>query len=337
MPLKFSRNYKLLVDTVNATLNGFTGPTVPAAATSATTIDSSTSSIEITPPFTVEFNVTRTNQAPVNNATITVYNLALATRTLIRKDWPDTTYRPIELWAGYGDGLPTPEELIYGPNASVQSQRFFPRIFRGNVVRAYSFRQGNIVKTVLECQDGGYNSANATFAASYAAGTPYVQIIQDMINAMPFTNIGAIDDFPGSLLKGEAFSGDPNTLLRNLLTQFGGLFFIDNELGYALLPGSYVNLGNVQTISDNNGILGVPIKALGYVDVEMIFEPGVTIGQQINLKTTTVPYYNGQYTVCGISHKGLISGSICGDLVTKLTLNNLAANSVPVQPWSNAS
>jgi hypothetical protein len=249
----------------------------------------------------------------------------------------------VELWAGYSSGQLTAEEIIANPNANSSSltgpstAQIFPRIFRGNVVRAYSERQGVVFRTILECQDGGFNYATATFNAAFASGTPYVQIMEAFINAMPFCTIGAIDNFPGALQKGESFSGDPNKLLQDMVSQFGGSVYIDKELVYALLPGNYVNVAPPLTLSDANGLIGVPVKATTYVDVELMFEPGVTIGQRVNLQTTTVPYYNGIYTVCGISHKGIISPTVCGSLTTKLTLNNLAANSVAVQPWNSAA
>lgn len=331
MPLKFKRNYRLLLNTINQTLDTFKHYDVPAG------FSIQNKSIQINPPFTIDLDVTRTKEAMVNTALITVYNLNEQTRTLIRKDGFDFEYRPIELWAGYSDGVPSPEELLAGPNANTQSQQIFPRIFRGNITRAYSYRQGPNFITKFECLDGGVNYAGKSFEASYDAGTPYSEIIEDMINAMPFCRIGAIDDFPGVLVKGETFSGSAEDELGKLLTQFGGYFFKDGERVSALLPGNFVSYGEERVLSNANGIIGVPIKAANYVEVEMLFEPNVTVGQRIKLVTSKAKYYNGSYFVCGISHKGTISPTVCGTLTTKLTLNALANGALGVLPWSKAS
>lgn len=331
MPLKFKRNYRLLVNTINQTLDTFKHYDV-AAGVSVTN-----KSIQINPPFSIDFDVTRTKESMVNTMKLTVFNLTEHTRTLIRKDGFDFEYRPIELWAGYADGTPSEEDILSGPNASIQSHQTFPRIFRGNVTRAYSYRQGPNFLTQFECLDGGVNFPGKSFEASYEAGTPYIEIIEDMINAIPFCRIGAIDDFPGVLVKGETFTGNAKHELGKLLTQFGGYYFIDGGRVSALLPGNFVSYGEERVLSDANGIIGVPIKAENYVEVEMIFEPNVTVGQKIKLVTSTAKYYTGSYIVCGISHKGMISPTICGSLTTKLTLNSLANGAKPVQPWSKAS
>lgn len=315
MPLKFRRNFKLLVDTQNASLNAAVG-----ASNLGSTLQQ-ISSLEITPPFTIEFDVVRQNLASVNTAFITVYNLGLNTRTLIRKDiWETDIYRPIELWAGYGDGQPPVLESINNPNAASDARQTFPRIFQGNVTRAYSYRQGVNFLTRLECQDAGFAAVNADVNFSYAAGTPILQIIEDLINAMPNVTIGAIGDFPGTLARGISVIGDPK---ERLLEISGGRFFIDNERGYTLQDNEYLDSGAVPLITDDNGIIGVPQKELTLVKLDLIFEPGISVYQKIQLRTSTVPYYNGFYIVKGVSHKGMISQSVCGAVVTSLILDNL--------------
>ena len=311
MALKFLRNYRLLVDTNNSS---FVGPSLPGSQTSI-------NSIEITPPFTIDFSVVRQNLASVNTAEITVYNLGLNTRTLIRKDvWHTDIYRPIELWAGYGSGEAPALESIANPNASNAARQLFPRIFRGNVKRAYSFRQGTNFLTKMECYDGGFASMNSDFSASYAAGTPRLKIIEDLINAMPTINIGAIGSFPGTISRGISLVGNPQDRLQEFT---GGKFFIDNERGYCLNNDEYLSNPAVPVITDDNGIIGIPTKDTTLVRMEMLFEPGIMIEQKIELRTRTVPYYNGFYIVKGITHRGMISPAVCGNVTTSLILDNL--------------
>ena len=52
----------------------------------------------------------------------------------------------------------------------------------------------------------------------------------------------------------------------------------------------------------------------------MLFEPRLTLGQIINLQSTTNKQYNGLYKVVGFTHRGTISPAVCGDLRTTVNL-----------------
>lgn len=327
MPLKFKRNYKLLVDTVNANLNGVLA--VVGGVDLRSDLDK-ISSLQIEPPFTVEFDVTRADLATASTASITIYNLGLNTRTLIRKDyWATDEYRPVELWAGYGDGQVTGLQAIVNPNSSNIPVEPFPKIFQGNVTRAYSYRQGVNFLTKLECQDAGFAIVNGDFNRTYGPGTPYKQIIFDAINALPHITLGAVGDFPGVTPREITYCKNPTDLLEELT---GGNFFVDGEKGYALNPNEYLLNATVPVISDANGLLGVPIKEKSRVHLQMLFEPGIIVGQKIQLITSTVPYYNGLYTVKGLSHRGIISPAVCGSVTTGLILDTLDPTAKLVAP-----
>lgn len=313
MPIKYRRNYRLLVDTLNASI---VGPRVPTN----NPLDS-VNSLEITPPITLEFNIVRQNLASVNEAQFTLYNLNVGKRTLIRKDiWQTDVYRPVELWAGYGDALPAAIEQINNPNLSNLSRQNFPRIFRGNVTRAYSYRNGVDFLTKLECQDAGWAGVNADFNSTYAAGTPIFQIIEDLIASMPTIRIGAIGSFPGTLARSMAIAGNPKDILVQLTR---GNFWIDNERAFCLGPNEYLAATTVPVLDDSHGIIGVPQKQTTLVTMDLLFEPGLFVNQKVELRTRTVPYYNGLYVVKGITHKGIISESVCGSAITSLILDNL--------------
>ncbi len=51
----------------------------------------------------------------------------------------------------------------------------------------------------------------------------------------------------------------------------------------------------------------------------MIFEPRMFVNQLVALESTE-SYFNGEYAVMGITHRGTISGAICGDAITTLSL-----------------
>ncbi len=316
MALKFNRNYQLYADTVNSTLQ--------------VQQENVSNQVLIQPPFTIEFDVTRDNLATVNRANMTVYNLNLQTRTLLHKDaWETDKYRPIELWAGYGDSAPDLLQAAY--QSSVQAaiarnnKKPFPRIFRGNITRAYSLRQGVNFLTKFECQDAGYAAVNSHFAQPYMKGTPIVKILEDLVNSMFQITVGAIGDFPDTLMKDESYEGDPKQICIDIMSKYGGKFSIDNEKAYFLKNDEYIQ-ASVPILSDDNGIIGVPSKDLTNIRMDLIFEPGMVINQSVVLQTQTVPYYNGTYKVTGLSHRGIISPRVCGTMITSLVLTNLNPN-----------
>lgn len=332
MPLKFKRSYRLLVDTVDTSLKDAVKPILTGKASrgfQAASFLSNPKAIQINPPITIEFVVKRHNIISTNTADITIYNLNLNTRSLIRKDqWETDVYRPVELWAGYADPIGSLLQEIDSPNMNLADRQDYPTIFKGNVTRAYSYRQGVNFLTKLECQDAGFAFVNSDVNLSYGVGVPYVQIIRDLIKAMgPTITVGAIGGFEGVTKRAFSIVGDPKEQLAYLT---GGHFYIDSEQAYCFQENEYNGHRTVTKISDANGLLGVPVKANGYVSLDMLFEPGLVIAQLVALETTTVPYYNSNYIVQSITHKGMISETTCGSVITSVVLGEAKDNYIPI-------
>jgi hypothetical protein len=99
--------------------------------------------------------------------------------------------------------------------------------------------------------------------------------------------------------------------------------YIDNGKVYCLPNDTYFS-GDVTLISSATGLLGTPKKYQSYVIVEMIFEPGLTPGQQVYLDTNLTPalnsLYNGTYKVTAVQHAGVISSTVGGKCKTTATL-----------------
>ncbi len=315
MAQKYNRNYTLYVETA---LGEVQGPLLPDQVRT----------IAVRPPFTLEFTIIRNKLADVNTAEINVYNLAPLTRDRIRKDQTELdVYRGVELWAGYGNpGAvqasldPTLPSNVSVPIAN-EAARLFPRIFRGNISLAYSVRNGNNFITTIRAQDGGYASINANLGITFIAGTPIRQVLAGLIAALPKVTVGAIGNFTGSLLKANTFTGDPILAIKGIVEAQNGIFYIDGEKAFCIKPDEYVN-GSIPQISNQTGIQGVPRLQNSILTVDMIFEPGLTIGQKVELLTRTNPKFNGIYAVAGLEHRGMISEAVCGSVITTAYLTN---------------
>ena len=256
--------------------------------------------IEIRPPLTLSFKVSRSTGADANTAKLTVYNLAERTRNRIYKDQHDIrNYKGVELHAGYGTQGKT-----------------LPLIFKGNIKRAYSHRQGTEYLTEIECYDGGFAILNGSTSRTYAGGTSDRQIITDLFKDLPGITSGAVGKFSGTLPRGNAMSGSPAELLKSAT---GGGFFIDCEKAYALKENECVS-GPLTEISARTGLLGTPMREETKLTVDMIFEPRLRLGQKVRLSSLTERIYNGDYKVLGVEHSGTISEAVSGECKTRATL-----------------
>ena len=260
--------------------------------------------VEITDPITLEFTVTRTNLGSTNTATFVIYNLSNDTRFDIFKDVYDVqTQRSIQLFAGYADG----KKLV------------LPRVFNGNIKRAYSHRQMTDVRTEIEAFDGQI-SMLGNVSMPIPAGVASIDIVKEIVKALPAIETSTIGKkFLDKTTRSSAVMGNPVQLL-NQLTNNG--FYIDSQSAYALSRDE-VLMGDVRTINYKNGLLGTPKKMETYVELEMLFEPRIKPSQYVTLESETNSRLNGLYKVTGITHRGVISGAVGGDCRTVLTMEDL--------------
>jgi hypothetical protein len=277
--VKFGRNYLLNVELTNGT------------------------TLTIEPPFTLEFDIQRNTLSSCNVASIRIYNLSRFNREQIEFNiYNQQSFRLFKLQAGYGTNLPT--------------------VFLGNISQAWSVREGVNFITQIECFDGGYafNTAQTTLTAP--AGTSNKVVIQNLVSSLGNYNLtpGVIGSYLGVSSRGKTYTG-PTTRLLSELT--GGGFFVDNGVANCLGNSECIK-NNFPLINSQTGLLGTPVREQQILTFDMIFEPRVQAGQIINLQSSTISNtqqsqaVNGNYKVTSVRHKGMISGSVCGEAITTL-------------------
>lgn len=290
--LKFGRNYSLSIQLQDGSL------------------------LTVELPFTIEFDITRNILSSANVCQIRIYNLSENNRNLIRFDFSNYgTVRKISLQAGYGLNLPV--------------------VFKGNITQAWSVREGVNFITTIECFDGGEAFINGISPDStiFPEGTPMKTVYETLLDNLPNVNIGVIgpsfilDKSGGPLVTSR--SNSYNGLLADIITELSGrAFFIDN--GTANILGNNECLeGQVALIDASTGLLNTPLREDNIVTFDMIFEPGIVIGQIIELNsltnnalssinTSSTDNVNGFYKIVSTKHRGMISESVCGDAITTL-------------------
>jgi hypothetical protein len=257
--------------------------------------------ITVEPPFTLEFDVQKNTLSSMNIATLKVYNLGHDTRDHISWNVYDTgSYRRVILEAGYGKNLTT--------------------IFRGNINKCESVRQGSSFITTIEGDSGGYANVNATFNLEFIKGTARNDIIDIMLDStkevhlIPGT-VSASFDPASQLSRGNSYSGPTVALIAELL---GGGVFIDNETINCLQDDEFIYSAVIPEITSDTGLLGTPIRQREFLTFEVLFEPNIRMGYLVNLQSSSGNNYDGIYKVVGIQHRGTISGAVCGDAVTSV-------------------
>jgi hypothetical protein len=259
----------------------------------------STLTVEL--PFTIEFDITRNTLTSANVCQVRIYNLSQRNRNQLRRNVTDYgDYRPITLKAGYGDNLAT--------------------IFTGNVTQAWSVREGVNFITQIECFDGGFAFVNGKTNAQFPANTSQRDVIRTLASSLPYVKLGAIGDYPGSLSRGNSYSGNTTDILRELT---GGGFFIDNGKANALNTDEYIEtVSPPLVINSKSGLLGTPVLEKSIVRFDMLFEPSLNVGYRIKLESLTEvnfnadSNFNGIYKVTSVKHRGMISEAVCGSVIT---------------------
>jgi hypothetical protein len=248
--------------------------------------------VTIAPPLTIEFEISRKWLMSANTCFLRIYNLAEATRNRLYKDLYQTTvYRALQFRAGYPD-YP------------------LPLVFNGNVLHCYSYRQGVNFITEIEGQDGQIAMVNGFTSKTIAAGASAGDILKALIADLPNTAGSAIiGTFEQVNARGEALSGNTWKLISD---KSGNCAVIDNGQ-VKILNDSEAITGEIPELSSASGLLGSPVRTDTMIQVSLIFEPRLTLGQKVHLSSTTNPIFDRDYKVMGIEHSGTISPAVDGE------------------------
>lgn len=255
--------------------------------------------------LTLGFNVVRTTLGGANTGRFIIYNLSPHTRAKLFKDRYDTdlkNFRHITLQAGY---------LL---------EDTFPVIFSGNIRYAASRKQGVDWITELECFDGGDAIINSQASITRSKGYDLREVIIDVLKTMAGNGVGvgAVGNFKVDSSRGISLSGNAWDIINRLAGS--GEAFIDQERANVLQRNEYiVRPGLAAVVSSKTGLLGTPVRYNERIEVPMVFEPNVVVGQKIKLESDEA-VYNGEYIVKAVTHSGTISGAVGGQVVTTLGL-----------------
>lgn len=257
----------------------------------------------IEPPFTLQFETnTGINNTASNTGHFVFYNLSEDNKSIL---WLDVfnfsnKYIFMRLYAGYGKNMPL--------------------IFAGFVNQCMSYKEGGSTEFVTELvtNNNGMMQDRDYMNVTLTKGTKLVDVIKYATQDNKYIRAGYITPDIAPLKRDKTYIGQPLDLIKR---ENGGfdLFIANGEIN--ILGDRDVIPGEIQVISDSAGLLGSPKRSNAWVECDMIFEPGLRAGQAITLNSVTLPWMNRTYKIIQVRHKGIISPSVCGKLVTTVTMS----------------
>lgn len=250
--------------------------------------------------LTCHFTVTRGILSDSNKCTIQIYNLAPTTRAKIFQDAfqiDPSKWKFVKLEAGYGDDL-TP-------------------IFMGRILQAYSFRKGGQTDIVTEIQAQALDMFDCQASYTFAAGTSKKEALQTMVSgSMSNVKIGNVGNLEGVFQTPTTFDGNA---MENISKLTGGNAFVDNEQLNVLMSNEVIDVP-VPVITQANGLLDTPNRRDANLEVRMLFEPSLIVGQLMEIQSGVQSDFNGQFKVMGFTHDCTISGAEAGTRTTTVNL-----------------
>ena len=280
-------------------------------------------------PFTLDFTVSRNVLSSQNTGYFRIYNLKKDVRNNIYHDVYDSEHpRTVTLDAGY-------------------ENRGIATIFSGKVKQAKSFKDEGTVNfiTEIEAYDDVYQAkafSNFTLDPADQVTVDQELVINTLISDLETFKIngrtgglkrGAVSDFSGGKRhsRGRTITGSTWEALQ---TESEVDCFIDNGRIHVLKTNDVFE-GDVPVISSITGLLASPKKSDFLLSLELLFEPGLRVGQQVYVQSDSLelisrkpitsglsvrPPTNGVYKIIGLEHRGTISGAVGGKCKTEVKL-----------------
>lgn len=273
--------------------------------------------VEVAYPFTLQLDINRNAFSSLNTGVFNLYNLSNTVKAKLWKDkYDNSKYITMRVYAGYGD--------------------FMPLIFTGDILQCYSYRDSGSTEyiTTIQANDAGYLFQYGFANRTFEKGTTFPNLLNILLEPMPNIKIGYITPDIQDLARAQTFIGQTMDLLGREYGKYQ--IFVDNSY-FNILGERDVIANEAIVISDDSGLLGTPKRAETFLEVQMIFEPQLVVGQIAYLASSSMPGFNGTYKVIGIKHNGIISPTENGNLYTNVTLSLGTELFRELKKWQNSA
>lgn len=252
----------------------------------------------VSDPISINFNINKSTFQESSNTTIQVINMDEGIRNSIYVDrllYASERRKTLSLFAGYGE-----ERTL---------------CCYGDIVQCYSSIQDSNIVTVIEVLEPDILTKNTS--TTFQTGTTFKEAYTYLANQMTGLKLGEIGQLDGEFKMPTVFSGNTFWLISKLT---GNHAFCDNGVIHMLNDNETISDFGVYVIDSSSGLLSTPVRHEAQLEIKMLFEPAIKLGQLVEIKSDTQARFNGQYKVCGINHNCTISSSEGGTRTTTLSL-----------------
>lgn len=252
----------------------------------------------VTDPISINFNISKKIFQSTNNARILIYNLDASVRESIYQDrvfFDRSISKWITLEAGYGEKLTL--------------------ICFGYIQQCYSEKNGVDFVTTIDILDPDILSEYT--GVTFQEGTTFEEAYKYLVNQFPNLKFGECGNLVGEFKMPAVFDGN-TFMLVNKLT--GGHTFVDNGVINTLNDNETLTNYGVYYIAGETGLLDTPKRSESILEINMLFEPTIKLGQMVEIKSSTQARFDGQYKVLGLTHNCLISNADGGTRTTSIQL-----------------
>lgn len=261
----------------------------------------------------VDFQIEKTVHHEPNRCSLTIYNLSAESRALIEQ---------LNIYDPKKSSTPLPRGNVSASvraaktgNIRVEIEAGYRNasslLFRGDLRRGISTKEGPTWKTVIEGEDGGKSVLSSRVSASFPKGTPKATVVRTCAEAMGVGRgniLEVADKLSGTFSTGTVLDGSAADELRGVLRRCGLTYSVQNGLLQFKRTGKGVaRRFEAVLVSEETGMIGNPERdATGELKVTCLLIPNLAPGGYIMLKSNL---YKGVYQIVGVVHRGQTKGT----------------------------
>jgi hypothetical protein len=237
--------------------------------------------LEVRPPMRIVFDANKSIYGGLNKCTVTIYNLRESTRLRLIKSPEQNKLVKFSLRVGY--------------------QGLLRDVFRGQVLRGESIRDGVDYVTRLESLDGGFDLQNTAVSKTVRGkGNAIAQAVEGSQ-----TSVGAITQ-QSDLIRPRVMVGNMIKVIGDLVEPGQDWYIDDGQLN--IIKPNEVIKGFTPVVTAQSGLISTPTREQGLIEFESLINPSIKIGRLIELQSVTAPQLNGRHKVEEINYKGDLDG-----------------------------
>lgn len=247
----------------------------------------------------LQFSVTKSMGAVMNEADITIYNLAMEDieyLTTFTSQWIAYSKRKrLRIFAGYKDtgvGL----------------------IFDGDIIEALPSSPPDIA---LKCKARSGAYGNCTMISQSI--TDAISVKDLLKQAEQWTGLTVKDTSTTTRkVNGFYYTGSVTQLIGQL-NDIPDIIAYEDDGSLCVVDRKNVDIGTqTRLLNKESGLIGVPQPDAIGIKATMLLDPSIKIGQRIKIESSLIPACNGVYTIYELKHHGELRGSdFCTDITAR--------------------